>query len=101
MCSIFIEGESVLDGEMLFKQKAFAQYSTKYGDGQYFDQDRNAYPVDSGSIGCIPIELCELDRENIITNNYGRIVKFSRYFETGKERSGVIFFEEIAIDTND
>lgn len=35
----------------------FAVAGTAYGDGEYCDQDGNAYGVDAGVIGIVPLEL--------------------------------------------
>jgi len=32
---------------------------TQYGDGTYTDRQNNKYSVDSGTIGAVPIELCD------------------------------------------
>ena len=37
----------------------FANYGTAFGDGIYRDEEGNEYAVDSGSIGCIPIEAIQ------------------------------------------
>lgn len=31
--------------------------STAFGDGEYFDQNGNTYPVDAGLLGLVPIEV--------------------------------------------
>ena len=45
------------DGVFKFKEFHFAVGATKYGDGCYEDDDGNNYPVDSGTIALIPLEL--------------------------------------------
>ena len=37
----------------------FAVGATRYGDGVYFDENADKYPVDSGTIALIPLELVE------------------------------------------
>lgn len=36
---------------------SFAVASTSYGDGVYWDEQGNEYPVDAGVIGLVPMEL--------------------------------------------
>ena len=36
---------------------SFAVASTSYGDGVYWDEHGNEYPVDAGVIGLVPLEL--------------------------------------------
>ena len=51
------------DGVFKFKNLYFAVGSTKFGDGYYEDEDGNGYPVDSGTIALIPLELVgKIDR---------------------------------------
>ena len=38
---------------------SFAVAGTVYGDGTYFDEVGNEYPVDAGVIGVVPLELVE------------------------------------------
>ena len=38
---------------------SFAVGPTAYGDGEYYDDEGNAYPVDAGVIGLVPLELVE------------------------------------------
>lgn len=42
-------------------QYSFAVGSTAYGDGTYFDNYGNEYPVDAGVIGLVPLELVGKD----------------------------------------
>lgn len=78
--------------------RRFAIYSTKYGDGNYFDQNGRSYDVDAGSIGCILME--DIDRnhpENFIAG--GQQVTFDQDFYTG-EQDGKIMFHNISIETD-
>ena len=38
---------------------SFAVASTKWGDGEFEDQEGREYPVDAGNIGIIPFELMD------------------------------------------
>ena len=38
---------------------SFAVAGTKYGDGEYYDNEGNAYGVDAGNISVIPYELAD------------------------------------------
>ena len=76
-------------------RKFFAVFSTKYGDGMYYDGKGFKYGVDAGCIACIPVEMCELtdDRE------YINEVTFQRDFEVRYE-DGLIVFGDVIINTD-
>ena len=71
----------------------FANYGTAFGDGIYRDEEGNEYAVDSGSIGCIPIEAIQEPHA------LGNIVNFPvdsdcEYIEaTGTIRIGDVFID--------
>lgn len=78
--------------------KQFANFSTFYGDGLFKDLDEDVYYVDSGSIGCYPIESAE-QAEDLD----GQVVAFEEefdceYIEDGTIRIG---FVEIYTGYND
>ena len=56
-CKLTISGDKVLDGEFnLADGRRFATFTTKWGDGNYFDQNGKSYDVDAVLIGCIDLE---------------------------------------------
>lgn len=75
---------------------SFIVKGTYFGDGVYYDKEDNEYPVDSGCLAVVPLELCEKE------NEYGRFIE-----EEGEaildEVDGVFNIrvndEEIRIDT--
>jgi len=80
--------------------------NTKFGDGVYEDEESREYGVDSGLIGCIPIEL--IDRDNVdnsksfgcgLYNNYAHIFYMEKDFEC-KFIDGVFVFDKTKIDTS-
>lgn len=63
---------------------------TKYGDGSYEDNFGNEYGVDSGTLGCIPLQLCQrkdlvfsdvYDVPQIVKNSNGYTVGYVFNFE--------------------
>jgi len=76
----------------------FFTSSTMYGDGVYSDNYDREYPVDSGMIGCFPLEA--LGPNPIISN--GHIVNFNRAFTCKTiKRDGMIEIGHIQIETDD
>jgi hypothetical protein len=71
----------------------FAVLSTAYGDGIYEDDDENCYYVDSGTLGCIPVEAMSNE------SNYGRIIEFTEPFTCSKRKNGFIRIGHVFIDT--
>ena len=98
-CSLTINGNNVLDGEFNLKDgRRFATYTTKYGDGNYFDQEGKSYDVDAGLIGCVALEDINFDdRSNFVAG--GRVVEFVKDFTTFSA-GGVITIGNISIDTD-
>lgn len=86
-------------GEFNLKDgRRFAIYSTKYGDGNYFDQNGRSYDVDAGSIGCVLMQDIDLEHpDNFIAG--GQQVTFDQEFYTG-EQDGKIMIGFISIDTD-
>ena len=73
----------------------FANYRTAYGDGIYYDEERNEYAVDSGSIGCIPVEAIQEPHA------LGNVVYFPVEFDCEYiESSGTIRIGDVFIDTD-
>jgi len=98
-CSLTISGHRVLDGEFnLADGTRFATYTTRYGDGNYFDETGKSYDVDAGLIGCVALEDIDFtDPSNSVVG--GRVVEFVRDFTTFSS-VGVISIGTINIDTD-
>ena len=105
VCDATIVEKTCLDGEHALKDGAlFAMYGTAHGDGEYLDDDGNAYPVDSGSIGCIDLmhlpEYYREKRDKIDSDGgLGHVRVFDSSFKTGCV-DGVIVFGRVRIDTD-
>ena len=89
------------DGEFTLKDgRKVATFGTAYGDGCYNDNKGNiggAYPVDSGSIGCILVSDITDKDANL---KLGVIHKFEKDFDTDED-SGIIVFGDVEIYTGD
>jgi hypothetical protein len=102
VCSLLFAGRDdhgCNQGEFNLKDgRRFAIYNTKYGDGNYFDQNGKSYDVDAGSIGCILMQDIDLGHpDNFIAG--GQQVTFDQDFYTG-EQDGKIMIGFISIDTD-
>jgi hypothetical protein len=98
-CEATIDGNSCLDGEFVVDGVKVASYGTMYGDGQYYDEDGNAYGVDAGLIGCIRLEdIAESEMHNV---ELGHVHEFRESFRTGMSKDGRIWFGDISIATGD
>lgn len=100
-CGLTIDYEkhTCNDGEFTFKDgRRFAVYSTKFGDGLYFDEFDREYSVDAGSIGCIKLEDIRADKYDNI-EELGNIVEFKNDFVTAAH-DGTLFFGDVKIFTN-
>lgn len=69
-------------------------FSTKYGDGLYYDQHDNNYYVDSGCIGLVPAGRIEKQPEEYL----GQFVEFPN-FTVCTEEDGELSFGPYIIDT--
>ena len=98
-CALTISGNTVLDGEFnLADGTRIATYTTRWGDGNYFDQEGKSYDVDAGLIGCVRIEDIDLTNpDNFLAG--GRVVEFANDFTTFSA-GGVITIGNIVIDTD-
>tara|TARA_R110000737_G_scaffold208101_1_gene225882 strand:+ start:342 stop:752 length:411 start_codon:yes stop_codon:yes gene_type:complete len=63
-------------GYFKFLGVEFFSSGTANGDGLFYDQSGNPYPVDAGVIGCFPTASLK----NVPTN-CGRVVEFERDFQ--------------------
>ena len=98
-CKLTISGDKVLDGEFNLKDgRRFATFTTKWGDGNYFDQNGKSYDVDAGLIGCIRLDDIDLTNpENSLVG--GNIVEFVQPFSTFTA-GGEIRIGNVLIDTD-
>ena len=90
--------DGVLDGEFnLADGTRFATFTTKWGDGNYLDQDGKSYDVDAGLIGCINVkDISPSELENL---GSGRVIEFVQDFSTFSA-GGVLRFGSVVIDTD-
>ena len=105
VCARTIQGSKFADGEFeLNDGRRFAIYSTRWGDGGYYDQYGHTYSVDAGSIGCILMSDIRANKyENIL--DLGAILEFTEPFETAGGRGsanwdGVIQIGHVEIATS-
>jgi hypothetical protein len=97
-CALTCSGHNVLDGEFNLKDGTrFATFTTRWGDGTYFDEQGNEYPVDAGLIGCINVKDIVASEFGNIVN--GRVIEFVNDFSTFKAGS-VIRFGSVVIETD-
>lgn len=68
---------------------------TMYGDGSYYDNYGVEYPVDSGLIGAVAVELVILEGK---CTDY-KTVTFKKSVECGIDSGGTIYFGAIRIET--
>jgi hypothetical protein len=61
-CALTIEGHNVKEGAFTMADGTqFITFGTAYGDGLYYDQEGNEYPVDAGLIGCVLADKVDHD----------------------------------------
>jgi hypothetical protein len=97
-----MEGVGELNGIPMFN------HGTCWGDGLYTDDENHEYGVDSGQIGCIPMELVDKDNLNKVdgekerkdgsTFSLIRKIHFPQNFECTYE-NGVFFIGDVIIET--
>lgn len=99
VCARMIQSEKVVNGEFeLDDGRKFAMYTTRWVDGEYYDDFGHSYSVDSESIGCILMSDIKANKyDNLL--DLGAILEFDEDFETG-EHEGKIQFGYIVIDTD-
>jgi hypothetical protein len=101
VCGLFFKGrtdQGCNQGEFMLKDgRRFACYNTRWGDGLYFDEARNKYPVDAGCIGCILVSDITLNVNNDVKS--GTVHDINRDFNTSTE-DGVLTFGPVVINTD-
>lgn len=65
---------------------------TAYGDGEYYDRERNGYPVDAGLLGAVPVDAADCEPAGM------RRVEFASHFVVAYV-NGVVHIGNIEIDT--
>lgn len=105
VCARTPYGEKIADGEFeLNDGRRFAIYSTRWGDGGYYDQYGHTYSVDAGSIGCILMSDIRANKyDNLL--DLGAVLEFTEPFETEGGRGsadwdGVIQIGHVEIATS-
>ena len=98
VCDLIFPSEKPVYGFHPWKTGKLWDHGTAYGDGSYTDQEGHEYGVDSGGIGCIPIEYCDESVKRM--NTLGRIVEFDKPFTCDYE-NGVFYIGHIVINTED
>jgi hypothetical protein len=101
VCELFFKGRTdhgCNQGEFMLKDgRRFACYNTRWGDGVYFDEARNRYPVDAGCIGCILVsDITPGDNNNVSS---GTVHDMDRDFNSSTE-DGVLTFGHVVINTD-
>jgi hypothetical protein len=101
VCGLFFKGRTdhgCNQGEFMLKDgRRFACYNTRWGDGSYFDEARNRYPVDAGCIGCILVSDISPSDNNDVKN--GAVHDMERDFNSSTEE-GVLTFGHVVINTD-
>lgn len=99
-----------IDGVFTYNGVKFGVYGTAYGDGCYYGSDNNAYGVDAGVIGVVPMELWGKDKTIEELNRCGRVVDISQvdFRATGRgktDKDGMFYItignEQLEINTKD
>jgi hypothetical protein len=77
-------------------------FSTKWGDGGYFDQFGAEYSVDAGLIGLVPMGLItELEADLDFLRRCGQLVEFEHEVIASTDGEGRLRFGTFEINTND
>jgi hypothetical protein len=93
-CKLTIRDHDVIDGGFTLQDGTeFVTFTTKYGDGTYYDKEGRVYPVDAGLIGCIRVENIDTDADI----DFGNIITFDKPFVCERV-GGMLYFGKVAID---
>ena len=103
VCDLMFSGDSdeVANGELeLADGRKIIIFSTAYGDGEYFDQEGNAYGVDSGTIGAIKVDDI---RDTNAHLEGGNIHEFAAEIDGNDcwSENGELGFYKVVINTGD
>lgn len=104
-CDLFFENRDdhgCNEGVFQLKDgRKFANFHTKYGDGEYSSNTPNSFCVDSGSIGCIKLEDIRDESYSMdMIKKLGAIFTFDDDFVVSAH-NGTICFGEVEIYTNE
>ena len=91
----YLETVGFEGGVKEFRGMLTAKWYTKYGDGAYESDYGHTLLVDSGTIGCIPKELCTKD------DGGGAFIEFEEDFTCEEIKDGVMQFGHLIVDTRD
>jgi len=99
VCDLTISGHECLEGKFTLSDGTeFAMFGTAHGDGYYYDQMGNSYPVDSGTIGCVLFDkIDDINKEYL--ERSGTVLDISNDFEVESE-DGTIFVGPVTIYTD-
>jgi hypothetical protein len=99
VCDLTISGHECLEGKFTLSDGTeFAMFGTAHGDGYYYDQMGNSYPVDSGTIGCVLFDkIDDIDKEYL--ERSGTVLDIPNDFEVESE-DGTIFVGPVTIYTD-
>lgn len=83
------------------EERHLVAFDTAYGDGVYEDEDGNEYPVDSGMLGAVPVELIDADKLKSLRHDasMGRFIDYRTEFTCVRDRGNMSFGNRIKIDT--
>jgi len=96
VCELTIGGNIVKEGAFtMVDGTQFILFGTAYGDGLYYDQIGNEYPVDAGLIGCVLADKVDSDAR-LDLGNVHTFEKDAWAYSDGK----VLSFGNIHIDTD-
>jgi hypothetical protein len=102
VCGLFFDGRDdrgCNEGEFNLKDgRRFASFNTRWGDGEYQDQNGNRYGVDAGLIGCIRVDDIDSTNSSNFTGG-GHLIDFPEDFNCYND-SGFIVIGYIKIDTD-
>ena len=82
--------------------RPFILMGTAYGDGEYYDQFGNRYPVDSGTIGAVKVDdLKSEELAEALKMNLGAIHEFPYALDAydAENDEGVLRIGSVTIDT--
>lgn len=103
VCSLTfpLGSDEEVNGELeLSDGRKIVIFSTAYGDGEYFDQEGNAYGVDSGTIGAIKVDDI---RDTNAHLEGGNIHEFAAEIDGNDcwSENGELGFYKVVINTGD
>lgn len=89
------------DGHTEYKGKDVFIAGTAAGDGIYQDQNGREYPVDTGTLGIIPVELCgKAKLKETIKSGGGHVARFDGEFDVSRSGNATFTFGNIVIVTD-